>query len=157
MKSDTISTKIRKTRFEILTDHVARTIRKSYEAGEIASVFGLEGPLRASIRANLCRQGVRWQDADDTARQVLASAFRTLRASRPDWDEGQPEWAIHAGTLIERTLCIRCKTPLPAGHYKFCGDLCASAHFHMMEKRKLATEQDAYDNVVKFNGKKYVA
>lgn len=146
--------KIRKSRFDMLVGQLSRTIRLAFEAGETGSLFGLEGPLRAGIRADLCRHGWRWQEADDAARELLASAFRAVRANRPGWDEGQPEWAIHAGTLIERTRCVRCKKPLPEGHFRFCGGLCASAHFHATEKRKQAVEDQAYDKVVKFSPRK---
>lgn len=149
--------KLGQRRVESLVRELAQVVRTAFEAGEIGSLFGLEGPLRAAIRADLCREGWAWKDADDMAREMLDKTFRTVRANRPGWDEGQREWTVHAGTLIERTLCIRCKAPLPEGHHKFCSSLCASAHHHMMDKRKGAAEDAAYDKVVKFNGKKYVA
>lgn len=159
MKHDrTHSRKIRQSRFDLLVTQLSRVIRLAFEAGETASLFGLEGPLRAGIRADLCRHGWRWQDADDAARELLASAFRAVRANRPGWDEGQPEWAIHAGTLIERTLCIRCKKLLPEGHFKFCGDLCTAAHFQATARLKAATDDKAYDLVAQASprGRSYV-
>ncbi|VDS09303.1 hypothetical protein PARHAE_02501 [Paracoccus haematequi] len=149
--------KLGKGRFDALVVRLVGVIKLAFEAGDTGSMFGLEGPLRHGIRSDLCLQGWRWQAADDMARELLADAFRMARAIRPGWDEGQPDWTIHAGTLIERTLCVRCKAPLPERHFKFCSDLCASAHFHMMADRKQASEDSAYDKVVKFNGRKYAA
>ncbi|MGA0617417.1 hypothetical protein [Paracoccus sp. KR1-242] len=115
-------------RFDALVKELVAAIRLAFEAGATATLFGLEGPLRAAIRADLCRIGWRWQDADGMARELLDNAFSVVRATRPSWNEGQPEWTVHAGTLIERTLCVRCHKPLPEGHHKFCGNSCAVAH-----------------------------
>lgn len=115
-------------RFDGLVKELAGAIRLAFEAGITASLFGLEGPLRAEIRADLCRQKWRWQDADDMARELLDNAFRVVRANRPSWNEGQLEWTIHAGTLIERSSCARCHKPLPEGRRRFCSDLCGNNH-----------------------------
>ena len=74
---------------------------------------------------------------------LLSETFRRLHAERPDWYEGQPEWVIHEGLLIERTRCVNCHIPLPEGHHKFCGDLCGSAHRHRMATRRRAHEERA--------------
>lgn len=115
-------------RFDALVRELAGVIRLAFEAGATGSLFGLEGPLRHAIRSDLCLQGWRWKDADAMAREMMDEAFRAVRATRPTWNEGQPEWTIPANTLIERTRCVRCGKPLPEGHHKFCSDLCASAH-----------------------------
>lgn len=126
-----------------LIGEIAGVIRLAFEAGATATLFGLEGPLRAGIRADLCRQGWRWREADEMARELLGEAFRAVNAVRPAWDEGQPEWAIHAGTLIERTRCIRCHEPLPGGHHKFCSNVCAASHHQRLVTRKNATDERA--------------
>lgn len=130
-------------RYSILIKEISTAIKLAFEAGATSSLFGLEGPLRAGIRADLCRQGWRWQDADDMARDMLAEAFRVVRAIRPDWDEGQREWTIHAGTLIERTRCACCHGPLPEGHHKFCGRGCAASHQQRLSRRKEASDEMA--------------
>lgn len=130
-------------RFDVLVRELAAVIRLAFEAGATATLFGLEGPLRAGIRADLCRQGWPWGGADDIAREMLVEAFRKVNATRPAWEEGQPEWAIHAGTLIERTRCIRCHGPLPEGHHKFCGHVCAASHNQRLATRKRATDERA--------------
>jgi hypothetical protein len=114
-------------RYGALVDSLAHTIRLAFEAGETGSLWGLEGPLRASIRSDLCLQGWTWKDADELTRDILAAAFRRVGASRPSWNEGQLEWTIEAGTLIERTRCVHCHKPLPEGHFKFCGEICGAA------------------------------
>ncbi|RCW86619.1 hypothetical protein [Paracoccus lutimaris] len=130
-------------RFDALVKELAAVIRLAFEAGATASLFGLEGPLRAGIRADLCRQGWRWIGADDMAREILAEAFRRVNAVRPSWEEGQQEWAIHAGTLIERTRCVRCHKPLPEGHFKFCSNTCGASHHQRMATRKWASDETA--------------
>lgn len=137
-----------KGRFDRLVKELAGVIRLAFTAGATATLFGLEGPLRAGIRADLCRQGWAWQDADDMAREMLDEAFRAVRATRPSWNEGQLEWTIHAGTLIERTRCVRCHKPLPEGLHKFCGRLCANAHNGNQARIKEANEHRLYQMVV---------
>ncbi len=131
-------------RYGALVDSLARTIRIAFEAGETGSLWGLEGPLRASIRADLCLQGWKWRDADELAREVVAAAHSRVGAKRPSWNEGQLEWTIESGTLIQRTRCVRCHKPLPEGHHKFCSDVCGSvyqsrlAHRHQMTEEQVA-------------------
>jgi hypothetical protein len=122
-------------RYGALIESLARTIRIAFEAGATGSLWGLEGPLRASIRSDLCLQGWRWKDADDLAKDVLAAAHSRVGAKRPSWNEGQLEWTIEAGTLIERTRCVHCHKPLPEGHFKFCSHHCNSVHHHRLARR----------------------
>jgi hypothetical protein len=130
-------------RYDALLNELARVIRLAFEAGATASLWGLEGPLRAGIRSDLCLQGWRWKDADALAQDVLADAFRRVGAVRPSWNEGQPEWTIEAGTLIERTRCARCHKPLPEGHYKFCGSTCKRNHHSQLARKRNANEDAA--------------
>ncbi|ATQ55318.1 hypothetical protein [Paracoccus yeei] len=132
-----------KGRFDLLVKELVAVIRLAFEAGATATLFGLEGPLRAGIRADLCRQGWRWTDADEMAREMLDSAFCSVRATRPGWDEGQPEWTVHAGTLIERAFCANCHALLPDGRPKFCDPLCKSAFHGRLSRRKQAQDDRA--------------
>ncbi|QFT62082.1 hypothetical protein [Roseivivax sp. THAF30] len=115
-------------RFDHLAKELAGTIRLAFEAGATGSLFGLEGPLRQGIRSDLCLMGWRWDDADFMARELLGEAFRRARAVRPTWYEGQPEWTIRQGLLIERTRCVECGQHLPEGHRKFCDTVCLNSH-----------------------------
>lgn len=132
-------------RFDALVRELAGVIRLAFEAGATGSLFGLEGPMRHAIRSDLCLQGWRWKDADAMAREMMDEAFRAVRATRPTWNEGQPEWTIPANTLIERTRCVRCGKPLPEGHYKFCSHLCGVNDGYRMNQLRKANE----DRVVK--------
>lgn len=136
-------------RFDALVKELAGVIRLAFEAGATASLFGLEGPLRHGIRSDLCLQGWRWRDADQMARELMDMAFAVVRAVRPSWNEGQPEWIIEAGTLIERTRCACCHKPLPEGHWKYCGTICAGKHNKRQVAIKEANEDRALQLVIK--------
>lgn len=135
--------KLGKGRFDAIVKELAAVIRLAFEAGATATLFGLEGPLRQGIRSDLCREGWNWHDADQMAREMLAECFRRTGANRPGWEEGQLEWTVHAGTLIERTRCARCHGPLPDGHYKFCSNLCGLSHRRHLQLVKAAGEDQA--------------
>ena len=130
-------------RYSDVVKEITGVIQQSFEAGDIGSLFGLEGPLRHQIRAELCLRKWRWIDADRMALEMLADAHTRLKAERPDWKEGQLEWTIEAGTLIERTRCLRCHTALPEGHYKFCSNLCGTSHSQLLGRIRTATEDKA--------------
>ena len=129
--------------YQRLAGELAATIRLAFEAGATATLWGLEGPLRHAIRADLCLQGWAWATADAMARDLLEDAFRRVNAKRPDWEEGQPEWAIATNIHTERTRCVNCHGPLPEGHWKFCGNLCASNHSRRLNRRREADEERA--------------
>ena len=126
--------------FDALVRQLAGTIRLAFEAGATATLFGLEGPLRHGIRSDLCLQGWRWRDADAMARELLDMAFMVVRATRPSWNEGQPEWTTPANTLIKRTRCVRCHGPLPEEHFKFRRDLCRINHHDRLARLRQAGE-----------------
>lgn len=135
-------------RYADVVKEIAEAIQQAFEARNISTLFGLEGPLRHKIRAELCLQRWRWIDADRMALEMLADAFTSLKAERPEWNEGQLEWTIEAGTLIERTRCVRCHNPLPEGHYKFCSRLCNTSHSGRMSVLRKAGEEEALRMVI---------
>lgn len=130
-------------RYEALVRDLAAVIRLAFEAGATGSLFGLEGPLRAGIRADLCLQGWRWRDAHAMACDLMDEAFRRVRAVRPSWNEGQSEWVIQPGLIIERTFCVSCHKPLPEGHKKFCSDPCRTGHHNRLFRLREAQEDAA--------------
>ncbi|MEQ9176549.1 MAG: hypothetical protein RLP16_05535 [Alphaproteobacteria bacterium] len=140
-KRDAVRGRFGNERFDTLTKEIVALHRLAREAGMIASIFGLEGPLRAAVRADLCRQGWRWRDADLAARTVLDEVYRRLRAERPDWNEGQPEHVALPGLQIERTRCIRCHKKLTGEQTKFCSTLCATSHHSAIRWRKECSEE----------------
>lgn len=129
-----------KQRAEHLEDQLAGLMRAAFDTGEIAYIGGLEGPLRAGIRANLCLGGWKWLAADKAAMVTVEGALRRVRAVRPGWYEGQREWTVSAGDLIQRTRCVKCHKPLPEGHFKYCGRLCANSHHKQMENLRDGNE-----------------
>lgn len=132
-----------RARFDALAKDLARVIRLAFNAGAIASPLGLEGPLRHGIRADLCLMGWRWRDADAMAAEIVGEALRRVRAVRPTWYEGQPEWTIRPGVLIERTRCAKCHKPLPEGHRRYCSGLCLDAHHKQLARLKEGHEATA--------------
>lgn len=123
-----------------MAGQLAAVIRLAYAAGEISSLFGLEGALRASVRADLCLRGWCWRDANQMAVDLVAGAHGLLGAERPDWYEGQPDYVISEGLLIERTRCKRCHKKLPEGHPKFCSDQCRKNHHLLLFRVRSASE-----------------
>lgn len=140
---DARRSRMARERYEALVRDLVRVIRLAFENGATASLFGLEGPLRAEIRSALCLQLWRWHQADAYALLALQDAFRIVRAVRPSWYEGQREWTVEAGTLIERTRCARCHKPLPEGHFKFCSRICNTSHANRMHRFREADEKTA--------------
>lgn len=140
---------MRERQYKNRVEQLAGLVRGAFQAGATASLWGLEGPLRTRIRADLCRKSWNWRDADSATRALLEDVFTRAGAERPDWYEGQPEWTVEAGTLIERTRCARCHKPLPEGHYKFCSRLCNISHARDMSVIRHASEDQAIQLAVK--------
>lgn len=137
---DALRGRLGKDRFDRLAGELVSLHRLALETRAVASVFGLEGTLRAAVRADLVLQGWRWRDADLVACGVLAEVYRRLRAERPDWAEGQPEWVRLPGVLIERTRCAKCHGRLPEGHSKFCSRICATTYHDRLATIRAADE-----------------
>jgi hypothetical protein len=122
----------RPTRAEILearrlrlVGNLARLMRQAHETGAVPTCFGLEGTLRAGLRSRLCLMGSPWRRADVLAMVAVRDALWSLRARRPTWVQGQPDYAMPAA--IEPTRCINCGHRLPEGHRSFCGKRCSTA------------------------------
>lgn len=107
---------------------MAKVMRRDFSDGVTASMFAYESLFIAKIRARFCLIGWPWSLADRAARDLVEQALHLTGAERPSWDEGQREWTLSPGLLIERTRCVRCHGKLPEGHFKFCSELCGNAH-----------------------------
>ena len=129
-------------RAEVIVGRLRRIIRHEFVEGRTATLFALEGPLRHAIRTTLCLQGWHWADANEAATRLIDAALASLGASRPTWNEGQPEWTIEQGTLIARTRCARCHSPLPEGHYKFCSKTCSRTYNSWLAEMRQANESN---------------
>lgn len=141
-EQDTRRGSLGKARSETIVAGLRRIMRHEFVQGRTATPFGLEGPLRHALRETLCLQGWHWADADAAARLMVETAIASLGAVRPSWNEGQPEWAIEHGTLIERTRCARCHAPLPEGHHKFCSRLCSTTYNSWLSDMRRADESN---------------
>ncbi|WP_371054362.1 hypothetical protein [Rhodosalinus sp. K401] len=140
---DALRGQLGRHRYDALVAELGRVVCLAQEAGATATLLGLEGPLRHAIRSDLCLQGWRWIDAHLVACDMMDEVLRRVRATRPDWYEGQPEHTIEGGVLIERTRCIHCHEKLPEGHRKFCGALCRSSHHMRLARMREASEGEA--------------
>lgn len=153
---DAIRGRMGEDRHRALVLKVTSIIRTELAEGRIATPFGLEGPMRHAIRGKLCLQGWAWADADEAAKLVLSESFVMIRAERPAWKEGQPEWVTHGGELIERSRCARCGTPLPESDVisrrKYCGTICRRSHNDHLNRLRAADADKAVGLVVKFGG-----
>jgi hypothetical protein len=125
-----------------IAGEVAGVIRLAFEAGEISSLFGLEGVLRASLRSDLCLRGWHWHEAQRAAADIVNVAHGLLGAERPSWNEGQADFVTAGGTLIERTRCKTCHKAMPEGHLKYCSKGCASADHHRIASRRNAAADE---------------
>ncbi len=124
----------------------ARIMRAAKDEGKAATLLNFEGPCRHALRSRFCLEGWKWRDADTTANDIVQAALIRVGAERPDWEEGQPEYSqTGAGALIERTLCVRCHTPLEGHQRKYCSVLCKNVHGNLIRRRRDADETRAYD------------
>lgn len=132
-----------------MAGELAKVIRLAFAAGEISSLWGLEGTLRASLRSDLCLRGWSWPVANQTACDVVAGAHGLLGAERPDWADAQPEYILAPGVLIERVRCQRCHKTLPEGRPKFCSDICRRGYHLMLHRVRAASDRDSADLAIR--------
>ena len=138
---DAARERLAKDRAEKIVGNLCAVTRLALEEGRILTPLAYEATFRTTIRSELCLQGWSWQAADDTAQDVVAVVFSILQVKRPDWYEGQPEWTIKRGTLVERTRCANCGYALPEGHAKFCSTPCRNVHGLRLKALREADEQ----------------
>jgi branched-chain amino acid transport system permease protein len=71
---------------------------------------------------------------------LRATALNRVGARRPNWYEGQPEWTQDGALPIERERCVRCRKPLPEGHWRFCSKVCSNG-YHMERNNAYAAAE----------------
>lgn len=140
--------KFSRRRQQGISGDVAGVIRRALSKGEISSVFGLEGPLRAALRAHLCLRGWGWIDAHRASVDVVRGALMLLGAERPSWNEGQADYAISEAILIERTRCKHCGNTLPEGQRKYCHRGCASVDHQRLAVRRRASDYEHSERAI---------
>ena len=132
--------KLAKGRADQVVGHLCAITRLALSEGRILTPLAFEGLFRQVIRSQLCLQGWKWHPADQVARDLVGVVLSILQAKRPSWNEGQPEWTIERGTLIERTRCAKCGNSLPEGHLKFCSDPCRKVYHLRLHAMRHASE-----------------
>jgi len=125
-----LARKLNRARRRHLIDRAATILRK----GE-PSKFQFEAACRHGFRSSFCLQGWSWIEADQAAADIVAAALLLVGAERPTWQEGQPEWTQDGVLRVERDDCLRCRAPLPEGHYKFCSSECGLAYRNAIARR----------------------
>lgn len=145
---DAIRGRMGQDRHRALVLRIVNIIRTQIAEGRLATPFGLDGPMRHAVRGKLCLEGWGWSEADEAAKHVLSECYVMLRAERPSWNEGQPDWVTHGGQLIERTRCARCHKPLQGEQKKFCSSLCASGYHMVLRNIQKADESKVLKIVV---------
>ena len=140
---DAARNRLAKMRGEEMAAALARITRDALEDGRVPSPFAYEALFRAVLRSVLVLQGWRWTPADAAAAAVVRISLELLRVERPSWAEGQPDWAISSGDLIERTRCANCHKPLLEGRPKFCSTPCRNAYHLRLLRMREADEHKA--------------
>lgn len=123
--------------------HLIETVAVLMRVGE-PTKFAFEGTCRHGLRSAFCLQGWSWNEADTLAADIVSTALNQVGAVRPTWKEAQPEYT-QEGVIAElRENCLRCRAPLPEGHWKFCSSLCANAHKQSLMRARRSEELAAY-------------
>lgn len=135
--------RMNQTRRTNLVAELAKATRLAFTEGRIPTLLSYEAVHRNTIRSVLCLRGWPWVAADMAAQAVVQAVLLRLVAQRPSWNEGQREWTVAGGTLIERTRCANCHKRLPEGHHKFCGGGCGAIHSSRLSRLRNANEAQA--------------
>lgn len=68
--------------------------------------FENEAPVWQALRSGLCLAGHSWTKADLEALSLVDECLRLMGAKRPDWEQGQPDYALGGD------YCAWCQRPL---------------------------------------------
>jgi len=127
--------------------HLVETVAAILRLGQ-PTHFAFEGTCWHGLRSELCLDGWTWPEADHVAADIVATALRQLGASRPTWQQGQPEWTEEGVLRIERENCARCRKPLPADRgigsgipLKYCSVECNVAAANVNWRNRMSVEQ----------------
>lgn len=133
--------RLAKMRGEEIARLLAGMTRAALASGRIVTPLNREAVHRHVLRRVLILQGWRWRLADEAAARVVEVSLEILQAKRPTWNQGQPEYVINPGLLIERTRCAECGKRLPPERPKFCSDGCANA-FRLRQMRRMQADSE---------------
>ncbi len=127
-EQDAARRRLAKMRAEAVVTLLVRLTREALAEGRIVTPLNREAIHRQLVRTILVWQGWPWPPADNVAAELVRISLDTMNAKRPDWYEGQPDYVIHRGTLVERTRCANCGKRLEETQRKFCSQGCNSVH-----------------------------
>jgi hypothetical protein len=114
--------KLRRSRRIAIRDACAALMREA-----VPTPFRVEAVCRYTLRVALIYSNWGWEEADLEAQLIVRSALQLIGAKRPRWAEAQPEFTQQAVLPILRESCMRCRKPLPPGHWKYCSSVCGAA------------------------------
>lgn len=118
---------------------------------ELSTPFQMEGPIRALAREFLCLWGWEWLAADAAAEEVTEAALAKLKAKRPSWDEGQPNYSSTIRLSQERSRCRNCGERLPEGRPVFCCKKCADVFYaHIWREFRGGQEQTQKERAARY-------
>lgn len=96
--------------------------------------FRYQGVAIYVFRSRRCLAGWRYNVADEMARAIVALALRRVRATRPDWAEGQPTYAkgdVYHWPVVaaqDAPTCATCRRPIldtrDKTRRRWCSPLC---------------------------------
>ena len=109
--------------------------------------FAFESFCRHGIRSGLCLRGWTWADADEAAADVVRAALRQIGATRPTYQQGQPEYTQDGVIMFERTRCVVCGWRLPPENRKFCGKICHTSYHNRLHRIFRAEQIEALEAV----------
>lgn len=103
--------------------------------------FRYESACRHGLRSSFCMDGMKWDAADERARQIVTLALHRIGASlRPTWSIGQPQ---RDGNR-EYFYCRHCQGYMPEGNSSpWCGEQCREARRIIDWKRGSAADDVA--------------
>lgn len=130
----------RKERAERLhREPIVREVARILEAGT-PTKFRYESACRHGLRAGFCMDGLKWEAADQRARQIVTLALHRIGASlRPTWSIGQPQ---RDGNR-EYFYCRLCQGFIPEGNDRpWCSNECREA-LHMADWKSARRSDDA--------------
>ncbi len=118
---------------------IVREVARILEAGT-PTKFRYESACRHGLRAGFCLDGLKWDAADQRARQIVVLALHRIGASlRPTWSIGQPQ---RDGTR-EYFYCRHCQGFIPEGNDRpWCSNECREG-VHMSDWKRARRSDDS--------------
>jgi predicted nucleic acid-binding Zn ribbon protein len=109
--------------------------------GGRASKFQFEGACRAGLRSRFCLSGSPWAEADKNAHLIVVLALHRIGASRPTWQQGQPDYDERTQ---ERWFCSVCGGRIESDtRWKWCSDECKAVAVQRSTESRMRADAQA--------------